>query len=153
MALRIGVWGRGWDAWEHFCAGGCVVGKPRFDHGTLHHIGFLNAVIGVRIGVVGTGAVLQSILLESDAVQADPRKRGRVRATRARGGSELIPAGNSNDMLVLDGLNPGLEDGCHLRTTSSRHSSETAGAAVVVKYTSSLSYSGVFTMVVRCAKC
>ena len=108
MALRIGVWGRGWDAWEHLCARGCVVDKPRFDHGTLHHIGFLHAVVGVRVGVVGTGTVLQPILLETDAIQADPRKGGRVRATGARGGPELIPARNSNDMLVLDGLNPGL---------------------------------------------
>src|SRR5579872_4778853 len=94
VALRIGVWGRGWDAWEHVCAGCCVVGKPRFDHGTLHHIGFLHAVIGVRVGVVGTCTVLQPILLETDAVQADPGKGGRVRATRARGGSELISARN-----------------------------------------------------------
>src|SRR5689334_337603 len=99
MALRIGVWSRGWDAWEHLCAGGCVVGKPRFDHGTLHHIGLLHPVIGVRIRVVGTGAVLQSILLETDAVQADPGKRGRVCATGTCGGSELISAENSNDML------------------------------------------------------
>src|SRR5215472_5316328 len=106
MALRIGVWGRGWDAWEHLCAGGCVVGKPRFDHGTLHHIVLLHAVIGVRVGVVGTGTVLQPILLETDAVQADPRKGRRVRPPRACGGSELVPASNSNDMLVLDGLNP-----------------------------------------------
>src|ERR1700683_2419406 len=117
VALRIGVRGRGWDAWEHLCASGCVVGKPRFDHGALHHIVLLHAVIGVRVGVVSAGAVLQPILLETDAVQADPRKGARVRATGARGGSALIPARNSNDMLVFDGLNPGLEDGCHLRTT------------------------------------
>src|SRR5580692_7544835 len=133
VVLRIRIGGRGWYAWEHLCAGGCVVGKPRFDHGTLHHIVLLHAVIGIRVGVVGAGTVLQPILLETDAVQADPRKGGRVRATGARGGSELIPARNSNNMLVLDGLNPGLEDGRHLRTTPRRDSAEAAGAAVVVK--------------------
>src|SRR5271167_429630 len=133
VALRIGVRGRGWDAWEHLCTGGCVVGKPRFDHGTLHHIVLLHAVIGVRVGVVGTGTVLQPILLETDAVQADPRKGARIGATGARGGSELIPARNSNNMLVLDWLNPGLEDGSHLWTTPRRDSAEAAGAAVVVK--------------------
>src|SRR5271169_6655197 len=101
VALRIRVGGRGWDAWEHLCAGGCVVGKPRFDHGTLHHIGLLYAVIGVRVGVVGTGTVLQPILLETDAVQADPRKGGRVGATWVHCGFELISANHSNDMLVL----------------------------------------------------
>jgi hypothetical protein len=50
-----------------------------------------------------------------------------------RGGSELIPARNSNHMLVLDGLNPGLEDGRHLRTSPRRDSAEAAGAAVVVE--------------------
>ena len=34
----------GWDAREHLGASGCVVDKPRFDHGTLHHIGLLHAV-------------------------------------------------------------------------------------------------------------
>src|SRR5580693_2628456 len=116
VALRIGVRGRGWDAWEHLCAGGCVVGKPRFDHGTLHHIVLLHAVIGVRVGVVGTGTVLQPILLETDSVQANPRKGGRVCATGARGGSELIPARNSNNVLVPDGFNPRPEDSRHLRT-------------------------------------
>src|ERR1700683_2623153 len=129
VALRIGVRRRGWDAWEHLFPGGCVVGKPRFDHGTLHHIVLLHAVIGVRVGVVGTGTVLQPILLETDAVQANPRKGGRVRPTRARGGFELISARNSNDMLVLDWLNPGLKDGRHLRTTPCRHSAEAAGTA------------------------
>jgi len=81
VALRIGVRGRGWDAREHLCTGGRVPGKPRFDHGTLHHIVLLHAVIGIRVGVVGAGTVLQPILLETDAVQADPRKGGRVRAT------------------------------------------------------------------------
>ena len=130
---RIGVRSRGWDAWEHLCAGGCVVDKPRFDHRTLHPIALLHAVIGVRVGVVGTGTVLQRILLETDAIQTDPRKGTRVRATGARGGSELIPVRNSNDMLIFDRLNPGAEDGRHLRTTSCRNSAEAAGAAVVVK--------------------
>src|SRR5271165_2846951 len=131
--LRIGIRSRGRNPWEHLRPRGCVLDKPRFDPGTLHHIGLLHAVIRVRVGVVGTGTVLQPILLETDAIQADPRKGTRVGATGARGGSELIPAGNSNNMLVFDGLNPGLEDGRHLRTTPRRHSPEAAGAAIVVK--------------------
>ena len=81
VALRIGVGGRGRDAWEHLRAGGRIICKPRFDHGSLHHVVLLHAVIGVGVGVVGTGTVLQPVLLETDAVQADPRKGGRVRAT------------------------------------------------------------------------
>ena len=75
---------RCFDARQHLRAGGCVVSKPCFDHGSLHHIALLHAVIQVHVGVVGTRAVLQRILHETDAVQADPREAGRVRAAGLR---------------------------------------------------------------------
>jgi hypothetical protein len=55
-----------WSPTDPLRTGRCVVGKQ---------------VIEVRVGMVRACAVLQRILHEADAVQADPREGGRVRAT------------------------------------------------------------------------
>ena len=104
VALRSGVGSRGWG-----CAGASPRGLPHYQQTTLRSgrsASHRPSARGHRYPRrSGTGAVLRAILPETDAVQADPRKGGRVRAARACGGSELISAGNSDNMLVFDGLN------------------------------------------------
>jgi hypothetical protein len=84
----------------------------------------------LRRATLGAGGAASTMPLAGTVLTLPSSPPSIVPATGARGGPELIPASNSNDMLILDGLNPGLEDGGHLRATPSRHSAEAAGAAV-----------------------
>src|SRR5579872_5458994 len=82
---------------------------------------------------MGARSVLQRILLEPDAVQADPGKRARIRSAGARRGPELISPGHGDHMQVLERLNPGPKDRRHLRKAPRRQAAKATGAAVVVE--------------------
>jgi hypothetical protein len=55
-------------------AGGGVVCEPHFEESALHDVALLDAVVQVRVGVVGAGAGFERVLREGDAVEADPRE-------------------------------------------------------------------------------
>ena len=81
---------------------------------------------------MGAGAVLEGVLLETDAVETDPGEGGGVGATGGRGGSELGSRDGDN-VLVFNGFDPGFEDGAGCWAASGGDTAEAAGAAVVVE--------------------
>ena len=60
---------------QHLLARGSVIDKNSFDGGSLRQVLFLKALIGIHIGVVGARSVIETILNELKAGNADRVER------------------------------------------------------------------------------
>ncbi len=89
---------------EHLVAHGCVVDEDRFDRRGLFQVPGLEVFVDVLIGVVGFGFVVERVLDELEAGDADRVEREMV-------GAAGIAQGDGGDAEVVEGLDPLGEDG------------------------------------------
>ena len=89
---------------EHLVAHGCVVDEDRLDCCGLFQVAGLEVLVDVLIGVVGFGFVVERVLDELEAGDAD-----RVEGEMV--GAAGVAQGEGGDAEVVEGLDPLGEDG------------------------------------------